>query len=192
MNQAALGPKQSTPDQAVHYWGSSRFRTSSGHRHRLAPTNVARIVEWSAEALVARRQAKLLASRDLREGWSSPPAMTPSKKLSGASGSGRRTAMLRLQLLDTAQLAKRPGQEGHPRHSDAPTGCGAPTTVDHVHGSAHQASAEQDACVDERMVKTRSTSSQVSLRLRRGRINRNRPAVRTTRTARQPKPVMSP
>ena len=192
MNQAALGPKQSTPDQAVHYWGSSRFRTSSGHRHRLAPTNVARIVAWSAEALVARRQAKLLASRDLREGWSSPPAMTPSKELSGESGSGRRTAMFRLQLLDTAQLAKRPGQEGHPRHSDAPTGCGAPTIDDHVHGSAHQASAEQDACVDQRMAKTRSKSSQVSLRLRRGRINRNRPAVRTTRTARQPKPVMSP
>ena len=192
MNQAALGPKQSTPDQAAHYWVSSRFRTSSGHRHRLEPTNVARSVEWSAEAMVARRHAELLESRDLREGWSSPPAMTASKELSDKSRNGRRTAMFRLQRLDAARLAKRPGQEGHPCQSDAPTGCGAPTIDDHGHRSGHQASAEQGACVDQRMEKRRSKSSQVSLRLRSGRINRNRPAVRTTRTARQPKPVMSP
>ena len=192
MNQAELGPKQSTPDLAVHGLESSRFRTSSGHLHRLAPTNVARSVGCSVEVLVAWQHGELLASGDLRECWSSPPATTPSTELSSEPGNDRRARMVSLELLDAAHLAKHPVQEGDPRRSDAPTGCAAPT-VDHgVHCSEHQEFARQVASVDQRMMKTGSKSSQVNLRLRRGRINRNKPAVRTTRTARQPKPVMSP
>ena len=45
--------------------------------------------------------------------------------------------MVLLELLDAADLAKHPDQEGDPLRSDAPTGCAAPT-VDHgVHCSEH-------------------------------------------------------